>query len=137
MLPQYFSRQLSLLLSGALLFVLCAAPQGLAKTKEDKAAALAARVKTELAQFGTGPEARIVVKLRDKTQVAGYVSHLGENTFVITDLKTGAATTVPYPDLTQVKGNHLSTKAKIAIVAGIAAGLILLIGVLTDPFHNS
>ena len=130
MSTQPIARRISVLLSGAMLFALCAAPNTFAKSKEEKAAALAARVKADIAKFGAGPDARIVVKLRDKTKVAGFVSQIGEDSFVITDLKTGAATTVPYPCVVQAKGKHLSTGATIAIAVGIAVGVTLLVIIL-------
>lgn len=46
------------------------------------------------------------------------------------DVKTGAATTVPYPQVKQVKGNNLSTGTKIAIGLGIVAGVILFLALL-------
>lgn len=107
--------------------VLCAPPNTLANSKEEKAAELAARVKADIAKLGTGPDARIFVKLRDKTKVAGFVSQIGEDSFVITDLKNGATTTVPYPAVTQAKGKNLSTGATIAIAVGIAVGVFFLI----------
>ena len=48
----------------------------------------------------------------------------------MTDLKTGASNKVAYADVKQVKGNNLSTGAKIAIGVSVAAGLILLITIL-------
>lgn len=130
MFTQSFTRQLSFVLSGALIFMLCATPNTFAKSKEEKAAELAARVKADIAKFGTGPDARIIVKLRDKTKVAGFVSQIGEDSFVITDLKNGATTTVPYPNVTQAKGKNLSTGAIIAISVGIAVGATLLVLIL-------
>jgi len=50
---------------------------------------------------------------------------------VVTDLKTGASNNVAYADVRQIKGNNLSTRAKIAIGVSIAAGLIVLITILT------
>lgn len=132
-----FRKSIAYVLISALFASLFVAPSALAKTKEDKALEHAAKVRTEIAKLGTGTDARIAVKLRDKSKVAGYVSQVGEEAFVITDLKNGATTTVPYPNVTQVKGNNLSTKAKIAIGAGVAVGVIMLIFLLTDPFHQS
>lgn len=130
MFTQKYVRQLSLVLSGALLFMLCATPNTFASSKEEKAAELAARVKADIAKLGTGPDARIAVKLRDKTKVAGFISQIGADSFVITDLKNGATTTVPYPSVTQAKGKNLSTGATIAIAVGIAVGVTLLVIIL-------
>ncbi len=70
-----FKRSLSLLLSGALLLSLLAAPAS-AKTKEEKAAEMAPKVKAGIAKLGVGKGAWVSLKLRDKTKLTGYVSKL-------------------------------------------------------------
>ena len=67
------------------------------------------------------------VKLRDKTKLKGYISGASAETFSVTDLKTGATATVAYPDVTRVRGHNLSTGATIAIAAGVAVGVTLLV----------
>lgn len=120
-------KNLSLFLTGALLLSPFAAPSALAKTKEEKAAALSAKVKTGVAKLGAGKNAVISIKLRNKTKLKGYVSRIEEETFVIADAKTGTETSVPYGDVTQAKGNNLSTGAIIAISAGVAVGVTLMV----------
>lgn len=112
-----FKQSLSWLLVGSLLFALFCATPVAAKSKAEKEAQLAAKVKAGVARLGVGSEARVTVKLRDGQKLAGYINEAGENSFVIADLKTGATTTVAYPDVVQVKGHRLSKGAKIAIVA--------------------
>lgn len=120
-------KRIRLVIISTLIFALAAAPTVAANPKPSKEAQLAAKVKAGIAKLGTGSETRIVVKLRDKTKLAGYISQASDDSFVITDLKTGATTNVPYPEVTQVKGNNLSTGATIAIAVGIAVGLTLLV----------
>jgi hypothetical protein len=122
-----FKKNLSLFLVGALLFSLFATPAALARTKAEKEAALAAKVKDGVAKLGAGVDAKISVKLRNKTKLKGNVSRIEEDAFFITDAKTGAETRVAYGDVTQAKGNNLSTGAIIAIAAGVAVGVTLLI----------
>jgi hypothetical protein len=122
-----FRKSLSMMLISSLLITLFAAPSALAKSKEEKEAEFAARVKAGVAKLGAGAETRISVKLRNKTKLSGYISRVGAESFVITDLKTGAETEVAYPDVRQAKGNNLSTGATIAIVAGVAVGVTLLV----------
>jgi len=129
-----FKKNLSLLLIGSLLLSLFAAPPALAKTKEEKAAAaaekaaaLAAKVKAGVAKLGASKDTKISVKLRNKTKLKGYISSIEEEAFVIADSKTGAETRVAYSDVTQAKGNNLSSGAIIAISAGIAVGATLLV----------
>ncbi|MFN0083999.1 MAG: hypothetical protein ACKVX9_01295 [Blastocatellia bacterium] len=120
-------KRLIFALIGALIFAPVMAPPALAKSKMEKEAARIAKVKAGVAKLGVGEDARIAVKLRDKTKLAGYVSQIGEASFVITDLKTGENTEVPYPNVTQAKGKNLSTGAIIAISAGVAVGVTFLV----------
>ena len=99
------------------------APTG---TKESKEARFASKVKAAIAKLGSGPAARVEVKLRDKTKLKGYVDVVNDDSFVVVDDKTGVATTVLYPQVQKVKGNNLSTGAKIAIGIGIAILIILI-----------
>jgi len=122
-----FKRNLSLFLAASLLFPLFAVPSAFARTKEEKQAALAAKVKAGVARLGAGKDAAISVKLRNQTKLKGYVSRIEEEAFVIADAKTGAETRVAYGDVTQAKGNNLSTGAIIAISVGAAVGATLLI----------
>ncbi len=121
----------------ALLFTYVVAPCAYARSQEKKALEQAAKVKAGVAKLGTGPDARIAVKLRDKTTVAGYVSQVGDDSFVITDLKTSTTTTVPYLNVEQARGKGLSTGAKIAIGAGIGVGAFFLIGYLAYLYDET
>lgn len=100
------------------------------ETKETKAAKHAEKVKVGIAKLGTGKDTKVRVKLKDGIKLKGYVSEINENSFVVTDERTGVATEVPYPSAKQVRGNNLSNGAKIAIAVGITIAVIVLIGVL-------
>lgn len=113
-----FKKVLSLVLVGFLLSVAGLRP-AYAGSKEEKENRFAEKVKEGISKLGTGVEARIEVKLQDKTKLKGYVSEAGENSFVIVDEKTGATSTVTYAQVKQVKGNNLSTAAEIAIGVGV------------------
>ncbi|HEX7176874.1 MAG TPA: hypothetical protein VF240_16555 [Pyrinomonadaceae bacterium] len=121
------TRKILSLVLVALLMNLVAVPHAYAGTKEEKQARLAAKVKANILKLGTGEASRVKVVLRDKTKMEGYVSAAGDETFTVTDPKTGAATAVAYPQVRSVKGNNLSTGAKIAIGASVAAAVIFLI----------
>ena len=94
------------------------------------------KVKDGIFKLGTGEQARIEVKLKDKTKLVGYISEAREEGFTITDLKTGVATDVNYADVGQVKGNNLATGVKIAIWVGVAVAAVFLIYFLTTYCHN-
>jgi hypothetical protein len=126
-----FKKVLSLALAGFLLSV-AGLRLAQASPKEEKATRFAAKVKEGITKLGTGPEARIEVKLRDKTKLKGYVSEAGADSFVIVDEKTGASSTVTYPQVKQVKGNNLSTAAEIAIGVGIVLLPIAIVVLLVS-----
>jgi hypothetical protein len=98
-----------------------------AGSTEDKQARYAEKIRAGIARLGTGEQARVRVKLRDKTQLDGYVGEAAEQDFVIVSAKTGTATRVPYAQVKQVQGNNLSTGAKIAIGLGILAAILALL----------
>ncbi|HEY3039369.1 MAG TPA: hypothetical protein VGJ66_11560 [Pyrinomonadaceae bacterium] len=98
-----------------------------ASSNAEKEARLAGKVKSGIEKLGSGTNTRVEVKLRDKTRLKGYVSEISENAFVVTDVKTGASNNVAYAEVKQIKGNNMSTGAKIAIGVSVAIGLILLI----------
>jgi hypothetical protein len=100
---------------------------GFARNEIEKQVKYAAKVKQSVLKLGVGREARIAVRLRDRSQLVGFVSETGESSFVVTNAKTGTSTVVAYPEVTQVKGHNLSTGAKIAIGAAIVAAIILLL----------
>jgi len=106
-----------------------------AGTKADKEARFAAKVKNEIAKLGTGTDARVEVKLRDKTKLKGYISQINENSFVVIADNTNTPTEVLYPQTKQVKGNNLSTGAKIAI--GVAIGVAAFFIVAYIIFKSS
>jgi hypothetical protein len=98
-----------------------------AESKEEKHARFAEKVKANVQKLGTGESTRVKVRLRDQSKLEGYISDATGDTFTITNRKTGVATTVAYPQVKSIEGNNLSTGAKIAIGAGIAAAIIFII----------
>lgn len=105
-----------------------------ASSTPDKDARLAQNVRAAVLELGVGEASLVSIKLRDKTKLAGYISEIGDRSFVVTDLKSAAATTVAYPDVVQVKGNNLSTGAKIAIAAAIIAGVAITLYIVRGAF---
>lgn len=96
------------------------------------------KVKAAVAKRGVGKKARVTVKLQDGSKLKGYISQAGEDSFTLTDSKTGQTTTLAYREVKQVKGQGgLSTVAKIGIGIGIGVGalaLLYVIGCGDDPF---
>jgi len=101
-----------------------------ATTEGEKEAKFAEKVKTNVTKLGTGKDARVEVKLKDGTKLKGYVSQINEGSFVVVNEKSGAATEIPYPQTKQVKGNNLTTGAKIAIGVGIVLLVIAIAAIV-------
>ena len=99
----------------------------IAGSKVEKESRRIEKVKAGVAKLGVGRDARIDIKLKDKTKLSGYLSQVNDDSFVVSDLKTEAATTVAYPEVAQVRGHNLSTGVKIAIGIGI---VVLVIGII-------
>jgi hypothetical protein len=100
-----------------------------ANPKSSKEERQVEKLKAGILRLGTGPEARIKVKLRDNTELSGYISEVREDSFVVVDAKTGQPTSVAYPQVAQAKGNNLSKGQKIglAIAIGVFAVLFVVI----------
>jgi hypothetical protein len=99
----------------------------LAETKSEKEVKFAQKVKARVTKLGSGPDAKVEVKLKDGRKLKGYVSQINEDGFVVID-KTGVSTEIPYPQTKQVKGHNLSTGVKIGIGIGIAILVLVLVG---------
>ena len=110
-----------------LLTNLCSLKRVEAAPTSDKEAQFVERVKESILKIGTGPNARVEVKLRDNRKFNGYVSEAGDESFAIVDAKSLTSTTIPYPQVKHVKGHNLSTGAKIAIGVGIAVGVLVIL----------
>lgn len=116
---------LSLALITSIVCTLCGVT-AFANSKGDSEAQRIEKVKNDIRNLGVGPEALVKLKLRDKTKLEGYISAFAEDSFEVTDLRTGVATTVAYPQVGQAKRNNLSDGARTAIMVGIAVGLTIL-----------
>lgn len=119
---------LCLVLVGSIMIV-TGGRTALAASVNAKEAALTEKVKAAIAKLGTGPSARVEITLHDKSKLKGYIKEADDEHFVLVH-KTGAATEVAYPQVRQVKGNNLSTGAKVAI--GVGVGIVILLLVFKD-----
>lgn len=120
-----FRKILSVALAGLIIQLACAHPAFATNSKKD--IERAEKVRAGIMKLGTGTDARVKIKLHDKTKLEGYISEAREDGFTVMDTKTGAATDVAYPQVKQVKGNNLSKGEKIAIGVGIGVGVAVLI----------
>jgi hypothetical protein len=122
---------LSLVLTALLLHALSFAPLAADSPRERaKKALLASQVKAGIAELGTGKTAVVRVVLYDKTRYHGYITEIGEDSFVVADAKTGATAPIGYGEVKGIKGNNLSTGAKIGIGIAIAAAVGIVIAIV-------
>jgi hypothetical protein len=98
----------------------------------------AEKIKAEVDRRGTGEKSRVKVRLRDKTEVKGYISQIDASTFQVTEEKTGRVMTLAYADVEKVGGRGMSRNTKTVIFIGVgiaAAGIIL--GILAGILNHS
>lgn len=126
-----FRKIVSLIIT-VLLFTTASLNVAYADSNKEKEARFAAKVKEGVKKLGVGRDARVAVKLRDKAKLKGYISEAGEDSFVVTDAKTGESNTVTYPSVKQIKGSNHSLGVKIAIGVAIAAAIVVAFIILVE-----
>jgi preprotein translocase subunit SecF len=94
-------------------------------SKLEKEAKFIEKVRINIQKLGTGPDAQVEVKLKDNTKTKGYVSEANDEQFTVVDKNTGQSTSIPYPQVKQIKGNNLSGRVIFAI--GFAALIVILV----------
>ena len=98
----------------------------------------AEKIKAEVERRGTGEKSRVKVRLRDKTELKGYISQIDASSFQVTEEKTGKVMTLGYADVEKVGGRGMSRNTKTVIFIGVgiaAAGIIL--GILAGALNHS
>ena len=131
-----FRRALAIMVAGILWSSVLGSQPASAQTRE--ADGSAERARAAVKKMGVGPGSRVEVKMEDGTKFKGPISEAGDETFTITDSKTGAPRTVAYADVARVKepGGGLSTRSWIIIgaaaVAAVVVGVTVIEPVLCD-----
>ena len=118
-----FKKIFATTLSGILFSLTCGVQPMGAQTINN---AEAAQVRTKVQSIGTGPKARVEVKLRDKTRVKGYVSGSGQDSFTVINSQTGSTETVAYADVAEVKKSGGLKTLTWIILAGAAAAAVIV-----------
>ena len=96
------------------------------------------KVKMAIQQRGTGPNAKVKIRLRDKTERKGYISQIEDTSFQLTDQKTGQTAAFAYDSVEKVSGPGLSKAARIVIFVGVgAAAAAIILGVLASKLNHS
>ena len=118
-------RALAIMISG----ILCSSVLGHHPAQAQGAAGPAEKARAAVQKLGVGPKRRVEVKLQDGTKLKGSISATGEDTFTVTDSKTGAPRTVAYADVAQVKGPGSGLSARTWLIIGAAAAAAVIVGV--------
>ena len=63
-------------------------------------------------------ETRVKVKFRNGSEMKGRITQSGENSFTLTDEKTGSHSDIAYADVMRVEGRGMSKKKKMFIAIG-------------------
>jgi hypothetical protein len=123
-------RTISLIASGVLLSAAVSVPMARAQTNHDAQAN--DKVRAQVQKAGVGRKARVEVRMRDNTRSKGYVSATQDDSFTLTDTKTGATQTIAYADVNEVKrkGGGISTGTWIIIGSAAAAAVIVGVTVI-------
>jgi sRNA-binding regulator protein Hfq len=99
-----------------------------------------AKVKSEVAKRLDNQKARVKIKLRNGEELKGRIDQADDDTFTITQDKTGKKVQLAYSEVAEVKGRGMGTFTKIGIVVGIAAVVVLVAVAVAiknfDPFKG-
>jgi sRNA-binding regulator protein Hfq len=79
------------------------------------------KAKTEVVNRLNKKETHVKVKLRNGSEVKGRITQTGENSFTLTNEKTGSRSDIVYADVLNVEGRGMSKKKKALIAVGIGA----------------
>lgn len=82
-----------------------------------------AKVKAEVVKRLNKKEEHVKVRLRNGTEVRGYITQTSDNGFTLFIEKTKTATDIAYADVQHVEGRGMSKTKKIAIAVGIGAAI--------------
>ena len=125
-----FKESLALLLAG-LMIVTSGGPyavaQAKAKVKNDPQGHHVSKVKAAVQRLGTGESARVNVELYNKTKLSGYIAEIGEDQFVLREVKTNQDTDVAYSSVKKLRGSSPGLGRTIALGAGAYQSKTVLI----------
>ena len=116
-------RTFAMMLSGILLVTALGFQHVLAQANDTQATE---KIRAKVQKIGIGSNARIEVKLRDNSQLKGYIKDADQDSFTVMDNKTGSIRTLSYADTSSVKkaGSGLSGKSWL-ILGAVAVGAIV------------
>jgi hypothetical protein len=90
----------------------------------------AIRISKLIFRLGSGTDALIAVRLNDKSAVKGYVSEVGQDSFLVVDPATGESNRVAYAQINRLQGVNIDTGVQVSHGLGIRSKLAKVISVL-------
>ncbi len=116
-----FSRSFFIVLAAAMMCM-----TGWAETPAlpDAPSATKAKLQADLNRFAAA-EKKVTVRLNNSEKVTGKVQDIGEESFAVTDTKSGQIKRVNFDDVASVKKAGMSTGTKVLIAVGVVAGVSL------------
>jgi small nuclear ribonucleoprotein (snRNP)-like protein len=81
------------------------------------------KAKAEVVDRLNKKETRVKVKLRNGSEMKGRITQSGDNSFTLTDEKTGNHSDIAYADVLNVEGRGMSKKKKTFIAIGAGAAI--------------
>lgn len=81
------------------------------------------KAKAEVVDRLNKKETRVKVKLRSGSEVKGRITQTGDNSFTLTNEKTGSHSDIAYSDVLNVEGRGMSKKKKVFIAIGIGTAV--------------
>lgn len=120
-------RTLAIMISGILLSSALGHQTARAQAQESNRPAEKARAAVQ--KLGADAKTRVEVRLQDGTELKGSINAAGEDTFTLTDSKTGAPRTLAYADVAQVKKSGGGLSARTWVIIGAAAAAAVIVGV--------
>jgi hypothetical protein len=112
-------KQLATLISMAVIAITFAFPAKGQTTVDPQIASTRAKVE----KLQAGGASKVEVKLRDQSKIKGYISGVEQDSFTVSDPKTGATQTVAYTEVSEVKKSGGSSIKPWLILGAVAAGV--------------
>lgn len=99
-----------------------------------------AKIKSEVAKRLVNKKTRVKIKLLKGGELKGRIEQADDDSFTITQDKTGQKIELAYSEVDEVKGRGgLSTGAKIGIIAGVAvvvAAVVVYVGIRNADYFR-
>ena len=112
-------RTLTIVCLATLIAVCTFVPAAQAQQQSDQTA----KVKAEVVNRLNKKEEHVKIRLRNGTEVKGYITQTSDNGFTLSNEKTKTGTDIAYADVQHVEGRGMSKTKKIAIGVGIGAAV--------------